>query len=411
MEIDMNVETRCPHCYPTVINHKEYKIYSILDFYFGNFIDFFTRIFFLKKILNTIKQGVFASVLHLSLYFGQAKLIADINRSKFDNSILVFWDAAIKRNLEIFNVQIGGKQTQIFAVKVNNKKYYFDRNPINLFLICHSYKLACQYDNKYHFKKFLRLNNFPHAHGNAFISSQKAFEYGLKLGFPLVVKPLMSSNSVHVSFNIKTKSELEKAIQIAKIVAYQIIVEKYIPGDVYRALILENTLIACTKRQPGLIIGTGKDSIRTLIDEKNKHPWRGRPDQLDCTLHKVEINKELVNWLSQQNLTLKSKLKKDQQIFLSKKINVGNGADLTNVTDIIHSENIKLLERIHQALNVEFSGFDLICEDISIPWNRQHFALIEYNTLPGIGIHHFPSVGQPIDVANTIWDYVLENII
>ncbi len=52
------------------------------------------------------------------------KFTDEIDRSQLNNGILVLWDEAKKRNLKIFNIKIG----RLF----NNKKYYFDRNPIDL---------------------------------------------------------------------------------------------------------------------------------------------------------------------------------------------------------------------------------------------------------------------------------------
>ena len=151
-------------------------------------------------------------------------------------------------------------------------------------------------------------------------------------------------------------------------------------------------------------------TIKKLIDEKNSHPWRGNPEQLDCTLHKVEINDHLKNILANQHVQLNTKLKKGMKIYLSVKMNNGNGADVTNATAAIHPENEKLFLKIHKLLNLPLSGLDFICQDVSIPWQSQKFAIIENNSLPYIDAHHYPSIGDPINAASKIWDCVLSSL-
>ena len=54
-----------------------------------------------------------------------------------------------------------------------------------------------------------------------------------------------------------------------------IIVEKFITGEDYRLLVINNVLVAAAKRTPAHVIGDGKSSIQELIDEVNKDPRRG----------------------------------------------------------------------------------------------------------------------------------------
>lgn len=407
----MESKTFCQHCWPSDKNHFENKVNSILDFYLGKPLEYLFAIPFVKNVVQLTSRILKSSTLKVSLLIKHATLDPKINRTLFDNCILCFWDEAKRRKMNIYNVKIGNTQAQIFCFEHNAKKYYFDRNPIypNIQRL-KQYEDAARYDDKLFFKKFLLKNHFPCPAGKSFISSEHAFEYGIKLGFPLVVKPVKSSSSIHVSFNIRSRSQLLEAILIAKQVSYQIIIEKYIPGDVHRVIVIDNELIACTKRQPGRIIGNGKNTVEELINEKNNHPWRGNPNQRDCTLHKIEKNKELITLLAKQKVSLKTKLKKGQVIVLAHKMNVGNGGDLTNVTSIIHPENTLLLKKLFNNMRIPMLGLDLICQDISAPWNKQHFGIIENNSLPGIGIHHYHSTGEPINVAGMIWNFVLNKI-
>jgi D-alanine-D-alanine ligase-like ATP-grasp enzyme len=401
----------CPHCYPSKNNHFQEKTDSVLNYYVGDPLAYLFTSILPRKLFQLIGGSITRTVIDLSQIFKHSEFTENINRSQFNNGILVIWDEAKRRGLEIYNIKFGNKHTQHFVLKLNGKKYYFDRNPIYLVTKkFHHFDEAIKYDDKSFLKSFLIRHNLPCPKGRSFISVKNALSYGVELGFPLVVKPTISSFSRHVSFNIQSVEELQNAIIIAKQINYKIVVERHIPGDVHRVTVIDNEVVGCTKRQASSIIGDGKMTIQKLINEKNSHPWRGNPGQIDCTLHKVEINDHLKKFLAKQNVQLNTKLKKGMQIFLSFKMNNGNGADVTNATAAIHPENEKLFLKVHKLLNLPLSGLDFICQDVSVPWQSQKFAIIENNSLPYIDAHHYPSIGDPINVASKIWDYVLSSL-
>lgn len=166
--------------------------------------------------------------------------------------------------------------------------------------------------------------------------------------------------------------------------------------------------MACAKRQPASIVGDGYSTVCELIDKRNNDPRRGKPNQLNSTLHAVEKTDNLIKVLNQQNINFQTKLKKGKKIIISYKINSGNGADIINVTKNVHPDIKNLLERCHKTLNIPISGLDFICAHISSSWKTQSFGIIENNGSPYIDIHHYPSEGEPINVASKIWDFVLD---
>ena len=87
---------------------------------------------------------------------------------------------------------------------------------------------------------------------------------------------------------------------------------------------------------------------------------------------------------------------------------MASGAKEINVTDLVHPENKLLLEKVHKTLNIPLTGLDFICQDVSLPWYKQQFGVIENNIFPYIDLHLNPSDGKPINVPSKIWDYVLD---
>lgn len=393
----------CEHCYPEKRCHVRRKIFSLFDYFiFNPFIYALSKTFILSEhdflrfdnLLNRMSITIFQKL----KLFTKTNII---DRSQFNNSVLALWDEAQRRGLELYNFKESQLHTLYFMLVFNNKKYYFTQTPISLLYQKNTYfDEDTKYDNKWILKKKILNQKIPCPVGKVFISSKSAYQYGIELGFPLAVKPVSESLSIHALCSIQTPNELKEAIKIVKQVDFRVLVEQHIPGNVYRSLIIDDSLIACVMRQPGSVIGDGISTFEELIDKKNKAAGVSNS-------RKINLNSYLKKILEAQGAAFNTVINKGQQIFISKKVTIGSGAKISNVIDMIHPENKLLLERVHKILNIPLTGLDFICQDISLPWHKQQFGIIENNSFPYIDLHLNPSDGTRIDVPSIIWDYVL----
>lgn len=407
-EYTVGDDRTCEHCYPEKRCHIRRKIVGLLEYFVLNpFIRTLSKTFLLSES-DFLRFDNLLTILSLNI-FQKLKLFTKTNiidRQQFNASVLALWDEAQTRGLELYNFKDSSIHTLYFMLVFNTKKYYFAQTPISLIYQKNmSFNSDIKYDNKWICKKKLLSNKIPCPTGVAFISSNKAYKYGIKLGFPLVVKPLAASLSIHSLCNIQTPKELEEAIKIVKQVDFYVLVEKHIPGNVYRSLIINDSLIACVMREPDSVIGDGICTLRELI---NKKMGACGTDTCGKYLYKTNLNSHLTKILETQGVTFNTVLRNGQQIFISKKVTMASGAKVINVTDLVHPENKLLLEKVHKTLNIPLTGLDFICQDVSLPWYKQQFGVIENNSFPYIDLHLNPSDGKPINVPSKIWDYVLD---
>ena len=97
---------------------------------------------------------------------------------------------------------------------------------------------------------------------------EEAVEY---VGFPLVIKPVNGNHGRGITTDINSMEEALIAFKEAKEISRLVIVEKYITGEDYRLLVINNKLVAAAaKRTPAHVIGDGKSTIQELVDEVNK---------------------------------------------------------------------------------------------------------------------------------------------
>ncbi|WP_161879319.1 ATP-binding protein [Alkalibacterium sp. MB6] len=94
------------------------------------------------------------------------------------------------------------------------------------------------------------------------------------VGYPIVLKPNDLSRGMGVFTNIfnekDLRNRLRKLTNLIGIDTEKVLVEKQFIGEDYRFFVVDEQVVACTKRARANVVGDGKQTIRQLIDEKNK---------------------------------------------------------------------------------------------------------------------------------------------
>ncbi|MBK5212185.1 MAG: cyanophycin synthetase [Flavobacteriaceae bacterium] len=235
------------------------------------------------------------------------------------------------------------------------------------------------------------------------ISRESSLEEACKyVGFPLVVKPVGGNHGRGITVNIKNYEDALVAFHAAKIVSPKVIIEKYITGEDYRLLVINNVLVAAAKRTPANVVGDGKLTIKELVDEVNKDPRRGYGHE--NVLTKITINDLTRTIIAAKGYTEDSVPKKGEQVILKDTANLSTGGTAEDVTDIVHPTNVSMAERISKIIDLDICGIDIMTTDISQPLNDTGGAVLEVNAGPGFRMHLAPTSGLPRNVAAPVVD-------
>ncbi len=222
------------------------------------------------------------------------------------------------------------------------------------------------------------------------------------VGYPLVVKPVGGNHGRGITVNIKNYDDALVAFRAAKNVSPKVIIEKYITGEDYRLLVINNVLVAAAKRSPAHIIGDGKSTIKELVDEVNKDPRRGYGHE--NVLTKITINDLTKTIIAAKGYTEDSVPAKDERVILKDTANLSTGGTAEDVTDIVHPSNVSMCERISKIIDLDICGIDIMTTDISQPLNETGGAVLEVNAGPGFRMHLAPTTGLPRNVAAPVVD-------
>ncbi|MGZ5242287.1 MAG: cyanophycin synthetase [Bacteroidia bacterium] len=223
-----------------------------------------------------------------------------------------------------------------------------------------------------------------------------------EVGYPVVIKPLDGNQGKGATINVTDWACALKGFLGARKYSKGIIIETFVTGQDYRLLVINNKFIAASLRTPASITGDGKSTIQHLINTVNKDPRRGAGHEKVLT--KIQVDDMTRRILKDQKLALSSVLPAGKVLYLKDTANLSTGGTATDVTDIVHPENVFMAEQIAQIVGLDICGIDVMTTDISLPLKETKGAVIEVNAAPGLRMHTNPTYGKHRNVGKAVAD-------
>lgn len=229
------------------------------------------------------------------------------------------------------------------------------------------------------------------------------------VGYPLVIKPVDGNHGRGITVDIQNYETALEAFGNAKESSRSgaIIVEKFIRGQDYRLLVINNVLTAAALRTPAHVIGDGKSTIQELVDKVNEDPRRGYGHE--NVLTKIKINDLTKTIIKDAGYTVDAVIPEGEQLLLKDTANLSTGGTAQDVTDIMHPANVAMAERISKIIDLDICGIDVMTSDISKPLSETGGAVLEVNAGPGFRMHLAPTSGLPRNVAAPVVDKLFPN--
>lgn len=249
-------------------------------------------------------------------------------------------------------------------------------------------------------KERLQLHGIPVPKGVVVRSLEEAMRAAETLQKPVVVKPLTGHQGHGVSLEVSTDEEMRVAFEAAREFSSTVLVEEMFPGRNYRVVVIAGKMVAASERLPSTVAGDGVNSIRKLIEIENRNPLRG--DGHERPLTKIKVDADVLAHLAHNGMSLDSVPAVDERVTVSNRTNLSTGATACDVTDRVHPSIARMCERVARLIGLDVCGIDLVIPEITAPITSG--GVIEVNASPGLRMHHFPSQGQPRDVAQALVD-------
>ncbi|MEM1114000.1 MAG: Mur ligase family protein, partial [Pseudomonadota bacterium] len=226
-----------------------------------------------------------------------------------------------------------------------------------------------------------------------------------EIGYPVVVKPLEGSKGKGVAVDLREPSSVAQAFAAAQQYGEGVLVERFIPGDDHRILVLDGKVLAVARRQPAHVIGDGRATVQALVDAENANPKRG--EGFLRVMQKIKLDADTQRQLANQNLRLDSVVAPGQVVRLKGTANMSTGGSSLDLTAVIHPDNRSAAEAAARLCDGNLVGVDFLSPDISRSYRELGGAICELNMCPGLRPHQAANpaqdLGTPI-VASYIKD-------
>ncbi len=194
----------------------------------------------------------------------------------------------------------------------------------------------------------------------------------------LVVKPACGEQGAGISVDVKTVTELEKAIIFAQQFGDRIFLEQYVRGEDLRIIVINYQVVAAAIRRPAKVIGTGKHSIKQLIERQSERRARATKGE-----SRIPIDRETRRCIKANGYTPESRLARGKILYVRKTANLHTGGTIHDVTHKLHPALASAAIAGAKALEIPVVGFDFMVPSVAKP----EYVIIEANERPGLANH------------------------
>ncbi|GMG89142.1 cyanophycin synthetase [Cupriavidus metallidurans] len=250
-------------------------------------------------------------------------------------------------------------------------------------------------------KSLLESCGVPVPEGRMVESAEDAWDAAEDIGVPVVVKPYDGNHGRGVFTNLMTREEVETAYAVAIEEGSGVIVERFVPGNEHRLLVVGGRVVAVAMGETASVVGDGKSTIDELIElQINSDPRRGSTE--DHPLNRVRLDSAARLELKRQGYADGSAVPPEGRTVLIQR----NGNVAFDVTDRVHPSVAAHASLAARVVGLDIAGVDLVAQDISRPLAEQRGAIVEVNAGPGLLMHIKPAEGEPRPVGRAIVDHL-----
>lgn len=252
-------------------------------------------------------------------------------------------------------------------------------------------------------KRLLAACGVPVPEGQVVTSAAEAWEVAQDIGLPVAVKPSDANHGRGVSLDLKTQEAVEAAYALADSEGSEVMVERFIPGQEHRLLMVGGKLVAAARGEQAFVTGDGIHSIMALIERDiNTDPRRGEEEEFPLDTIRLPENALVMLELQRQGLTPDSIPEAGCKVLVQR-----TGVMTHDITDEVHPDVAEMAALATRVIGLDIAGVDLVACDISKPLHAQGGAIVEINAGPGLLMHLKPAVGQPRPVGTAIVEHLM----
>jgi len=202
----------------------------------------------------------------------------------------------------------------------------------------------------------------------------------------VVVKPGEGTGGGRgVTTGIVTSAALKSASRHAAAFHSSLLIEEHLTGSSFRLLFLDGKFLDAVRRDPPILVGDGKSTIKRLANGENQRRRTRRPIS---ALSALIIDRESRNTLAARGKSPHSVPNAGEAVPVKIAVNENGASQNHIVRDQVNDEIIDTAGRIVRDLGIRFAGLDVTADDISAPLAQSGAIFNEINVNPGLHYHY-----------------------
>lgn len=227
-------------------------------------------------------------------------------------------------------------------------------------------------------------------------SLEHAERFMERVGGLVVVKAARATGAGQgVTTGIRTRSQLKNAALHAAVYSTELLIERQVPGRVYRLLFAGGTLIDTVLRNRPTVVGNGRSTVRELVSEENDSRLR-QGEGAQALLH---IDLDMKVTLARQALSMRFIPADGAEVVVKSVTNDNAPRDNESANNVLCEPIIDACRQAIDAIGIRLAGVDVVTADPSKPLHESGGVILEINASPGYHYHyHRRDVGAAVAV-------------
>ncbi|MBX9640224.1 MAG: N-acetylglutaminylglutamine synthetase [Mycobacteriaceae bacterium] len=207
-----------------------------------------------------------------------------------------------------------------------------------------------------------------------------------------VIKPCRGEQGKGITVGVSAAQgpeALAAALARAREQDPEVLIEKRVHGDDLRLVVIDGRVVAAALRVPPEVIGTGKHSVRELIEAESRR--RSAATDGESRIPLDDLARETV---SQEGWQLDDVLPEGTVLRVRATANLHQGGKLHDVTGKVNEELCRVAVKAAEVIGIPVAGIDLLVPDVT----AAEYSFIEANERPGLANHEpQPTVAAFVD--------------
>jgi GNAT-family acetyltransferase (TIGR03103 family) len=210
----------------------------------------------------------------------------------------------------------------------------------------------------------------------------------------VVVKPTRGEQGKGITVGIDGPEELDAALARAREQHPEVLIEQRAEGDDLRLVVIDGKVVAAALRLPAEITGTGKHTIRELIETQSRRRAAATGGE-----SKIPMDVVTETTVREAGYSFDDVLPEGVRLRVRRTANLHQGGTIHDVTATVHPELKSVAVKAAQAIGIPVTGIDLLVPDVT----RADYVFIEANERPGLANH------EPQPTAQAFVDFLFPN--